>query len=280
MKEEKRTKVENKFARRKTLTWILAVAVFGIVQATLIQFDISLGALWMVVLVGAIFGIATAISKKINKNKKISLAEFDAPLQLQQSTRDTVPNISSITDLNRKKEYGQFYGEDMMLQKSDPDSLNNEEYFEHLERAMPKEGYSTSNTLANTNSRKLTLSTCILLILVIVLAFLLFYTCVFSNNSSELKELEEKYSSLKQDYSELKDIKSELVAEKQLLESKIYKLEDELSYYDCVVFVLDDGTRKYHKYDCDIFQKYAGDLWVYIDNGAENNGYYACPECH
>lgn len=47
---------------------------------------------------------------------------------------------------------------------------------------------------------------------------------------------------------------------------------------DCVVFVEDDGTNLYHKFDCYRFKE--NSFWVYNIEAAESKGYYACPVCH
>ena len=45
-----------------------------------------------------------------------------------------------------------------------------------------------------------------------------------------------------------------------------------------VVFIEDDGTDFYHKYECD---KFVGDyFWAYNIEAAEYNGYRPCPLCH
>lgn len=44
-----------------------------------------------------------------------------------------------------------------------------------------------------------------------------------------------------------------------------------------VVFVNNDGTDYYHKYDCSSFKK--SNFWAYSPKLAENYGYEACPDC-
>lgn len=47
---------------------------------------------------------------------------------------------------------------------------------------------------------------------------------------------------------------------------------------DFVVFVEDDGTDYYHKYECN---KFKGDyFWAYNVDAAKEQGYTACPNCH
>ena len=44
-----------------------------------------------------------------------------------------------------------------------------------------------------------------------------------------------------------------------------------------VVFVNNDGTGLYHRYDCGTFLK--SNFWAYSRKLAQNNGYTACPVC-
>ena len=46
-------------------------------------------------------------------------------------------------------------------------------------------------------------------------------------------------------------------------------------YY--VVFVEDDGTEWYHKFECSRFK---GAGWVFNTEMAQSLGYTACPVCH
>lgn len=54
---------------------------------------------------------------------------------------------------------------------------------------------------------------------------------------------------------------------------------NEIAFYDeYIVFVVDDGTMKYHKYDCSIFQNCEG-FWAYNTEAAEVEGYEPCSLC-
>lgn len=71
------------------------------------------------------------------------------------------------------------------------------------------------------------------------------------------------------------------------LENEVRDLEDKewenflkLRFFDNhAVIVGDDGTRKYHKYDCSDLDTSDG-FWIFNTEAAEGQGYYACPKCH
>ena len=54
---------------------------------------------------------------------------------------------------------------------------------------------------------------------------------------------------------------------------------EQIDFFDrFVVFVEDDGTNKYHKYEC---SKFKGDsFWAFNIDAAKDEGYTACPYCH
>ena len=93
-----------------------------------------------------------------------------------------------------------------------------------------------------------------------------------SDLKSEYSMLEKKHSMLA---SEIIDIKNE----RNTLKHQINTLENEISFYDRhVVFVEDDGTKLYHKYDCSKFV--ADSFWAYNVEAAEGKGFKPCPRCH
>lgn len=64
--------------------------------------------------------------------------------------------------------------------------------------------------------------------------------------------------------------------DERLAESAIY--EEKSNFMDTyVVFVEDDASQYYHKYDCSKFPK--NSFWAYSRNLAESNGYTACRTC-
>ena len=62
------------------------------------------------------------------------------------------------------------------------------------------------------------------------------------------------------------------------LEWRVERDEERLEFYDeNIVLVNDDGTDRYHKYDCYKFGDY--DFWAFNVEFAESHGYEPCPDC-
>ena len=54
---------------------------------------------------------------------------------------------------------------------------------------------------------------------------------------------------------------------------------NEIAFYDeHIVFVADNGTDLYHKYDCSVFQN-CESFWAYNTEAAEGEGYKPCSRC-
>lgn len=52
----------------------------------------------------------------------------------------------------------------------------------------------------------------------------------------------------------------------------------ELQFYDDHAVLVDENSKKYHKYGCEDFDD--SYFWIYNTEAAEDYGYYACPKCH
>ena len=80
---------------------------------------------------------------------------------------------------------------------------------------------------------------------------------------------------------EIEDLNEEIETlneEIEALTEDLRKAEEKASFMDTyVVFVNNDDTDLYHKYDCSRFTK--ADFWAYSRKLAENYGYTACPSC-
>lgn len=69
----------------------------------------------------------------------------------------------------------------------------------------------------------------------------------------------------------------ETVADQLRIELSSARIQ--ISFFDKhVVFVSDDGTRLYHKYECDDFD--TSHFWAFNTEAAIDKGYKQCPECH
>ena len=109
------------------------------------------------------------------------------------------------------------------------------------------------------------------------------------NESSKLNDrivdLKNKESTLKDEINTLRTEKLNLSIEKKECEKKYDSLldeflgvTDELIFYQAhVVFVSDDGTNKYHMYECEDFDDYS--FWAYNTEAAISKGYRACKKC-
>ena len=115
---------------------------------------------------------------------------------------------------------------------------------------------------------------------ILVLSLLLAYTATacavqhfkIQNLNAELLSFSEQNSSLQVQVSGLQNHISYL----QQVTSSDRKLIDFIDEY--VVFVEDDGTDLYHKYDCHRFKK--ASFWAYNTEAAIESGYRECPYCH
>ncbi len=126
-----------------------------------------------------------------------------------------------------------------------------------------------------------------LFITILTIVFALIALCstdieaiIVENNDlkSEITELKSEYSALKSKNSELKRECSDLQSEIEELQAQLNQVPDRLKFYDeFIVFVEDDGTDFYHKYECDKFK--GEDFWAYNIEQAIWRDYKPCPLC-
>lgn len=66
----------------------------------------------------------------------------------------------------------------------------------------------------------------------------------------------------------------------EVFDLRIERLDDaeKREFYDEYVALVDDWSKKYHRYGCDYF--HASGFWVYSVKAAELRGYTACERCH
>jgi hypothetical protein len=95
---------------------------------------------------------------------------------------------------------------------------------------------------------------------------------------TELTQLTEQNDTLKKENQTLSDSVSTLTSANQSLSALNVTYAAKAKFLDTyVVFVENDGTKLYHKYDCPQFAKKS--FWAYSRKLAESNGYTACPYC-
>lgn len=94
-----------------------------------------------------------------------------------------------------------------------------------------------------------------------------------SELESTINQNNMRISNLEEQISDKNDRNRTLISEKRELEQKV-------SFYDRnIVFVLNDGTNRYHKYDCIVFKYRDSAYWAYNIENAEYKGYTACFVC-
>ena len=95
---------------------------------------------------------------------------------------------------------------------------------------------------------------------------------------SEISELKNDNSALKSKNSKLKSECSDLQSEIDELQAELNQVPDKLKFYDeYIVFVEDDGTDLYHKYECDKFK--GDDFWAFNVDQAISRDYKPCSIC-
>ena len=95
---------------------------------------------------------------------------------------------------------------------------------------------------------------------------------------SEITELKSDYSALKSKNSELKNKCDDLQSEIDDLQAQLNQVPHKLKFYDeYIVFVEDDGTDLYHKYECDKFK--GDDFWAFNVDQAISRDYKPCSAC-
>ena len=77
---------------------------------------------------------------------------------------------------------------------------------------------------------------------------------------------------------DLEDQVSDLQGEVRELESEQWENYSKLRFFDNHAVLVDEHSRKYHKYGCEDFD--GSYFWIYNTEAAEGKGYYACSKCH
>ncbi len=106
------------------------------------------------------------------------------------------------------------------------------------------------------------------------------------SKKSTISRLTDEKDDLADKVAELENVNDNLESENNSLENKVDSLEAQARIdkemidfvNDYVVFIEDDGTELYHKYDCIRFK--GESFWVYNLVAAENRGYTKCYYCH
>lgn len=108
--------------------------------------------------------------------------------------------------------------------------------------------------------------------IIVMLSILLFLSVSFNiNQANEITILEYSLEEATQKSEELKQKQSEYKEQKEYEQEK-------LAFFDeYIVWVEDDGSNHYHKYDCHKFK--GNSFWAYNVDNAKHQGYKPCPIC-
>ena len=122
-----------------------------------------------------------------------------------------------------------------------------------------------------------------LILLSILLVVSLAGNIILCLSSVDLREeavsLKKSNTSLKTDIADLKKEVAELKEENEQYYDYWVDSFNEIAFYDeHIVFVADNGTDLYHKYDCSVFQN-CESFWAYNTEAAEGEGYKPCSRC-
>lgn len=115
----------------------------------------------------------------------------------------------------------------------------------------------------------------------------------FIQQREQIKELETTINEQQRNLDGKVDIIRSYIQQVDKLEKENSELAAKSAFFDkYVVLVINDGTNKYHKYDCSKVLKSAGEIWwqetksgveytfwIYILNTAKSLGYSPCTEC-
>lgn len=215
------------------------------------------------------FALWTAVAYWLLKKKCLLIPQ-------NQSTPPKTSHSISPLKHEQKKHSNQIYGSDIALHKEEV--KNEEPIVEQVVPPAPKKGDKP------TPPKWMIVYHICLLLLVCFLAITnaiqydrtLDYAAYIQTQQEDYNKLQEAYDELTENYKKMKD--NNLDLNNELYKYK-YQYQDKLDFMDeYVVFIEDDGTDWYHKYDCNRFK--GNSFWALNTNAAIVDGYTPCPHCH
>lgn len=96
--------------------------------------------------------------------------------------------------------------------------------------------------------------------------------------SSAINKLEKQIDTQKNTIGSLEKQVDSLEDQKEELTDNYIEDKIKLYFYDKHAVVVNENSKKYHKYECDDLD--FSYFWIYNTELAESKGYYACPKCH
>ena len=105
-------------------------------------------------------------------------------------------------------------------------------------------------------------------------------------SEQKIYTLEAEINDLSQQISDLESDQAELRSTNSQMEEQIVELEEEMLSYEelsdfidrHVVFIEDDNSNLYHKFNCSNFKRKS--FWAYNIDNAISRDYTPCPQCH
>lgn len=104
------------------------------------------------------------------------------------------------------------------------------------------------------------------------------YVVQYVNNQAAVAQLENEVDGLEKLVAIRDSTISRLETDIDILEKANWSNRDKLNFFNNHAVIVDEHSRKYHKYECDDLD--LSYFWIYNTEKAEQLGYYACSKCH
>ena len=254
------------------LIWVLCFVLLAILQVFIKNCGITLGGIPTAVLFGLTWSIAASLSNKwknrISKNgipeehNEVSDPVTYVPEEPNKKQDDFHPVIKHY---NSKLRYCKLCG-NLVDSKTKKCTKCGKQYFRNPLKEIP--------------------------LFAIVLAIILCVTLGFFSNSikqkqQEIDDLLAKVSDLESTIESrnktIKEYEKQIAAKNERaarIISENQAMEDKCDFIDkYVVFVCNDNSRLYHKYDCLSFQISNSTFWAYNTEAARGKGFKPCSKC-
>ena len=211
-------------------------------------------------------------------------------------TNENEPNYRiADDDLYKSKEYGtRIYAKDIMLQTDGISAeipVQSQSQTFNLKTKIGKIKYcSRCGGKINNETKKCTGcgkqyfkgfkgNKTLTILLIIMLVFSAFLNVYSFTKIGEISTLKREITALKDDKDSLNDTITRLRNQIKQSDAELSVCYQEIEFIDeYIVFIEDNGTNYYHKYQC---PEFLGDeFWAFNVEAARGEGYKPCPLCH
>lgn len=240
----------------KFLIWFSCFFILVVIQVILKNMGYILGALPVMLLFSLSWWSASTLCKIWDEHKA----------QKEANKANTEPGSASIS----KQRYCKLCGGEVCFNTHKCTKCGKQYFYLHI----------TKRTILITST----------IAIIIGLAVLNVYQHIQHQNeladlSSQIAQLESTIESQQEDAKRNEAIIEQYKRDISTKSDEVKKLQTEknqmlleISFYDFhVVFVSNDGTKLYHKYDCSNFD--SSYFWAYNTEAAKSHGYTPCSEC-